>query len=124
MTENKNNIIVLGASAKPDRYSYMAVERLSENGYNVFPVHPSGKEVAGHKTFKSLTEINEDIHTISLYVGAKISDNLKSDILKTDPIRIIFNPGAENPGLENECRTAGIKTVNACTLVLLQTNSF
>ena len=118
------NIVVLGASSRPDKYSYRAVEMLSEKGYNVIPVHPSGISVAGHNTLKALNEINEKIHTISVYVNSKITDGLKDDILKLKPSRIIFNPGAENSDLAVICNDNNIETENACTLVLLQTNSF
>jgi uncharacterized protein len=121
---NNKNIIVLGASSRPEKYSYKAVELLSEHGYNAYPVHPSGIEVNGHKTFKSLNEITEEIHTISVYVNAKISNILKEEMLKIAPKRVIFNPGAENQGLYKVCKSANIEVENACTLVLLQTGSF
>lgn len=121
--KNKN-VVVLGASSKKDKYSYQAVELLSEYGYNVFPVHPSGIEVSGHKTYKNLNDINEKIDTISVYLSAKISNTLTDEIFKLSPRRIIFNPGAENPNLTNICNNEGIEVENACTLVLLRTNSF
>jgi hypothetical protein len=45
-------------------------------------------------------------------------------ILKARPRRIIFNPGAENPELEQLARQEGIQPQNACTLVLLSTGQF
>jgi uncharacterized protein len=121
---NKKNIIILGASSKPDSYSYKAVEMLLKHGYNIFPVHPSGMDVAGHKTFKSLSQISEKIDTIAVYVNARISESLTDEILKIAPKRIIFNPGAENRELYKVCKSENIKAENACTLVLLQTGSF
>jgi uncharacterized protein len=121
---NNKNIIILGASSRPDKYSYKAVEMLSEHGYNPLPVHPSGIDVNGHKTFKSLVEITDQIHTISVYVNAKISSSLREEILKTSPQRVIFNPGAENQELYEACKSSNIEVENACTLVLLQTGSF
>jgi uncharacterized protein len=123
MNHNKN-IVVLGASSNPSKYSYQAVSLLSEKGYTVFPVHPSGFDVANHKTCKALSEIKEKIHTLSVYVNAKISSSMKDEILELSPARIIFNPGAENNALADACNRLGIQTENACTLVLLRTNSF
>jgi hypothetical protein len=40
------------------------------------------------------------------------------------PERIIFNPGAENPELEALADQAGIKVLEACTLVMLNTRQF
>ena len=118
------NIVVLGASAKPDRYSNQAVKLLVENGYNVLPVHPSGISVNGLKTFKHLTDINIPINTLSIYVNASLSSTLKDEILELSPARIIFNPGTENNELEKICIENNIAVEEACTLVLLKTNSF
>jgi uncharacterized protein len=120
----KINVVVLGASAKPDRYSNQAVKLLSENGYNVIPVHPSGISVNGMITVKHLSEINIPIDTLSVYVNASLSSSLKDEILKLSPSRIIFNPGTENDELEKICRKNNIAVERACTLVLLKTNSF
>ena len=36
----KENVVILGASDKPDRYAYKAFKMLTEKGHNVFLVHP------------------------------------------------------------------------------------
>lgn len=41
MKEEQMNVAVLGASNKPERYSYQAVKLLAEKGHLVFPVHPA-----------------------------------------------------------------------------------
>ena len=120
----KINVAVLGASAKQDRYSNQAVKLLSESGYTVIPVHPSGKTVNGLETFKHLSDINIPIDTLTIYVNASLSYSLKDEILKLSPRRIIFNPGTENAELEAICREKGVLTEKACTLVLLKTSSF
>ena len=121
---SNKNVVVLGASGKSGKYSYKAVTMLAEHGYNVYPVHPSGINVAEFRTYRSLNEITEKIHTLTVYVSAKISNNLKDEILAIAPERIIFNPGAENQELAEKCEVAGIESEEACTLVLLQTNLF
>ena len=120
----KTNVVVLGASAKPNRYSNQAVKLLHESGYNVIPVHPSGISVNGMTTVKYLSEINIPIDTLTVYVNASLSSSLKNEILKLSPGRIIFNPGTENDELGKICRKNNIAVEKACTLVLLKTNSF
>lgn len=44
--------------------------------------------------------------------------------LKTKPRRIIFKPGAENSEFEEAASSAGIETVNGCTLVMLGAGTF
>jgi uncharacterized protein len=118
------NVVVIGASDKPDRYSYQAVMLLKEHGHTVYPVHQRIKEIEGMKVYPSIKEVKDPIDTVSMYVSADISTTIADDILSQKPWRIIFNPGAENPLLEQQARDRGIKPINACTLVMLKTGKF
>jgi len=117
-------VAVIGASDKPDRYSYRAVMLLMEMGHRVFPVHNSIKKIDGLKVYRSVADIEDDIDTITIYVSAAVSDGIAGEIIAKKPKRIILNPGAENDGLELEAKKAGIETINACTLVMLKTGQF
>ncbi len=118
------NVIVLGASNKPDRFSYKAVDQLLQAGHTVFPVHPIIKEVLGQPVYTSLDLIKKPIDTITLYVAAQKSTSLMAAILTMNPRRLIFNPGAENPELEEAASDAGIQVIRACTLVMLSVGEF
>ena len=118
------NVAVIGASDKPERYSYQAVKLLLEKGHTVFPVHQRIKNIDGMKVYPSIRDIAEPVDTVSMYVAADISTSLAGDIFAKNPKRIIFNPGAENPELEIQATGKGIKSLNACTLVMLRTGQF
>ena len=118
------NVAVIGASDKPERYSYQAVKLLQEKGHTVFPVHQRIKDIEGLPVFPSIKDVSESLDTVTLYVAADISTQLSNDILAKKPRRIIFNPGAENPELEQKAKEQGIMALNACTLVLLRTKQF
>ncbi len=117
-------VAVLGASDKPTRYAYLAVERLLKAGHQVFPVSSKLNTVLGLNVYARLAEITEPIHTLSVYVNAQISSQLAAEILALNPKRIIFNPGAENVTLLAQAHSQGIETLEACTLVLLSTGQF
>ena len=117
-------VAVLGASDNPERYSYKAVMRLSENGHEVFPVHPKLKSIGNIPVFASLADIPGEFDTLTLYVSPEISSKVSGEILKVRPKRIIFNPGSENAELASKVRKEGIHTVEACTLTLLATRQF
>ena len=118
------NVAVIGASDKPDRFSYQAVQLLQEKGHRVFPVHQRIKQIGALSVFPSIADIVDPIETVTLYVAADISTKLAHDILSKKPKRIIFNPGAENPELEHQARSQGVVTANDCTLVMLRSGTF
>ncbi len=117
-------VAVIGASDKPDRYSYQALNLLREKGHTVYPVHTRIKTIDGVAVYPSISDIQKPIHTITLYVSADISSSMQEAILSINPKRIIFNPGAENPSLMQATQEKGIVAINACTLVMLRTNQF
>ena len=120
-------VVVLGASSDPSRYSFRALQMLENAGHEAIPVHPRESEILGKKVISSLSALIKNhvkVHTVSVYVNAAISTPLEKDFLALRPDRIIFNPGAENPGLAQSLQKAGIRVENACTLVLLQTDQF
>ncbi len=118
------NVAILGASPKPERYSNQAVNLLAEKGHAVFPVHPAVPEIDGHPVFKSLGDILEAVDTVTMYVSPSHSTGMANAIIAAKPTRVIFNPGTENPELEDKLAAAGIEVVKACTLVMLRTGQF
>lgn len=117
-------VAILGASDKPDRYAYKAFHMLKEHGHTPVPVSPKLEELEGVPAFHSLKEVPEKIDTLTMYVGPETSNKLQNEILNLKPKRVIFNPGSENPQLEDALEKAGVHVVEACTLVLLRTEQF
>lgn len=117
--------LVLGASPKADRYSNKAVKCLKEHGHAVVPVNPVYREIEGLPVVNRLDEIEPgSIDTVTVYLSPPRSTPLEKEILGLRPRRVIFNPGAENPELEESLSQAGIEVVEGCTLVMLSTGSF
>ena len=124
----KENVVVLGASTNPERYSHKAIVMLKTCGHTSIPVNPKFQEVEGLKCYRDLFEVNEILQqgpeTLTVYIKAEISNKLHQEFLNLNPKRVIFNPGSENPELQKVCENAGIQVLNACTLVLLRTDQF
>ncbi len=118
------NVAIMGASEDRSRFSHRAFTMLRGMGYNPLPISPNVTTIDGVHTFKSVTEITEPFHTLTMYVRPSISTQLQNEILAARPDRVIFNPGTENPSLEQALRSQGTHVVNACTLVLLQAGEF
>ncbi len=117
-------VAVLGASTKPDRFSYKAVHMLKDNGFDPIPVHPQGHTVDGVAGVSSLNDIKQPVDTLSVYVNQEISGKEKANILNLKPRRVVFNPGAENEDLARDLESEDIEVVRECTLVLLRSDKF
>jgi predicted CoA-binding protein len=122
MSENELTL-VMGASLKPYRYSYRAIQSLKNNGYGVEAIGLREGEVHGVQIQTGLPALQE-IHTVTLYLGEENQKPVEEYILSLKPQRVIFNPGAENPGLEKKLRSANVEALRACTLVMLATGVY
>lgn len=117
--------IVLGATTNPDRYAYLATERLLENEIEVIPVGIRKGAAAGIPIRNDLPII-ENIHTITLYLNPQVQKDYYDYILNLKPQRVIFNPGTENTELYGILKRTlpETKIEVACTLVLLSIDSY
>lgn len=117
-------VAVLGASPKPDRYAYRAMEMLRQHGHRALPVNPAFDEILGERCYKLLRDVPRPIDTLTMYLGKARSDPLIDDILTAKPRRIIMNPGAENEELAEKAEAMGIEVIEDCTLVMLGSGTF
>lgn len=120
---NEKKTLVLGASDNPSRYSYLAVQRLRSHGHPVVAVGRKNTRV-GDVTIEKEKKEFDKIDTVTLYLNPFHQKEYYDYILSLDPKRIIFNPGAENDELARLAKEKGIKTLEACTLVMLSTNQY
>ncbi|MEP2023825.1 MAG: CoA-binding protein [Reichenbachiella sp.] len=125
MSENKKLTVVLGATTDPSRYAYLAAERLKNHKEDFKLVSIKKGEVFGQQflDLKSKPFI-ENVHTITLYIGAIHLSQWQDYMLSLNPERIIFNPGTENMELAKAAEAKGIETVFGCTLVMLGTGQY
>jgi len=69
MSEHQK-VVIIGASNKPDRYSYKAFKMLQEYGHTPIPVHPVLATIDDCSVVASLESIaTSSVDTITLYVN-------------------------------------------------------
>lgn len=120
----KEKVAVLGANDKGG-YATSCFRLLREQGHNAIPVNPTLQmldKVPVHKSLASL--IDEHIDTLTIYVNPEKLKTYTHQIIEMHPRRVIFNPGTESPEVEDEIKKAGILTMQACTLIMLNSGTY
>lgn len=115
--------LIIGASPDPMRYANKAAHLLKAKGHDIINIGIKKGAVAGVDIEES-GPIYPDVHTITLYIGPRLQPGYYDYILKTQPKRVVFNPGTENDELELLLKEQGIEALEACTLVLLSTGQY
>ena len=113
MIKNKKTL-VLGASTKPERYAFKAINMLVDKGHSVLAVGQNAGEVAGVKIQTKAIPL-KNIDTVTLYLNPTRQRDYYNYIVETKPKRVIFY---------QLLQLNGIKVEVACTLVLLTTNQY
>ena len=111
--------LVIGASLKESKYSNICVRTL-KSGH--FPVTAIGLREGMIDTTPVLAVAPElsNIHTVTLYLNADNQKPWYEYILKLNPKRVVFNPGAENDEFTKMLKAAGIEIVEDCTIMMVQ----
>lgn len=122
MIKNKKTLVI-GASTKPARYAFMAIEKLVDKGHSVLAIGQNAGEVAGIKIQTKAIPL-KNIDTVTLYLNPLRQRDYYNYIVEAQPKRVIFNPGTENPEFYQLLKLNDIKVEVACTLVLLSTNQY
>lgn len=115
--------LVIGASEKPERYSFKAIRALRSHGHEVVALAPRPGKVED-VVFETQPLPFDGIDTVTLYLGPQNQQPYVEYILQLKPRRVIFNPGTENDDFASVLTRAGIHAEVACTLVLLSTGQF
>jgi uncharacterized protein len=115
--------LVLGATPNPERYAYIAAQRLKKAGHEVLLVGKKKGKIEGIK-IENGTPQYEGVDTVTLYLNPDNQKPYYDYILSLKPNRIIFNPGTENWELVKLAKEQGIETEIACTLVMLSVGNY
>jgi len=115
--------LIIGASSNPERYSYLAAERLLAHGHEIELIGKRPDVVFGKIIDTEKIAFN-DIDTVTLYLSEKFQHEYYDYIITMKPSRVIFNPGTENPEFEELLKANNIEVVENCTLVMLRTGRF
>lgn len=115
--------LVIGASLKESRYSNMCVKTLVSGRFPVTAIGLREGFIDETPVLSGFPEVN-NIHTVTLYLGPDNQKSWYNYILKLNPKRVIFNPGAENEEFEEVLSDAGIEVIEGCTIVMVKAGTF
>ena len=97
------NVLVIGASTNPERYSYKAITNLVLKNHHVFAIGAKPGNVKGIEFYTNKVDL-KNVDTITLYINKTIQQDYIDYILMLNK--------------------KGIETIEACTLVMLATEQF
>lgn len=116
---NPRSVAVIGATKKVDKAGHVIFKNFATNKQHgvfkgeLYPVNPNEDSILGHKCYKSLTEIPNEIELIVVIVPAKVVPSIMEEAAaKKVKTAIIISSGFKEVGnkeLEDQIIAAAAK---------------
>ncbi len=110
---------VVGASADRKKFGNKVLRCYMDKGYAVYPINPKASEVEGLVAYKSLGDLPETVHGISIVTPPSITEQVVSAALSLGISHVWMQPGAESAAAIDQCEANGISVIagGPCLLV-------
>lgn len=104
-------IAVVGHSDKPDRTSYQIAQFLRRNGYKVYPVNPTVKEIDGETAYASLADIPEAIDIVNVFRRSEHLESVVDEAIAVGAKTVWAQLGVIDEEAARKAQAAGLSMV-------------
>ena len=111
------SIAIVGISKNVEKDSYVVMQFLLENGYDVFPVNPNYKNelILGRKCSAYLKDIDENIDMVDIFRNSEAAGQITDDAIKAGAKIVWMQLGVRNDEAAKRAEDAGLRVVmNRC----------
>lgn len=118
--KNRENIAVIGATNKKNKYGYKVYKKLKRVKSKVFPINSNVDKIEKQNVYDDIKDIEIRIDAVSMIVNPKIGKKILEDINKLNINLVWFQPNAESNNLIKYCKDNNIEIIyGRCVLVEL-----
>lgn len=110
-------VAVIGASADRAKYGNKAVRAYLDQGWRVYPIHPSAEQIEGLAVLHSILDVPEPVDRATLYLPPPAGIRVLEEIARKGVGELYVNPGAESDELVERARALGLDPILACSIV-------
>ena len=116
------SIAVIGASSNRDKFGNKCIRAFLSKGFIVYPINPKENEIEGLKNYRTISEIEDEINIVSIYLRPEITLNIVDEIIAKKPSLVYLNPGTESEEIKNRFEKEGIEVKEKCSIVAIGIN--
>ena len=104
-------VAVVGASANPERPSYIVASYLAEHGYHIIPVNPNAQQILGKTSYPSLSSIPEPVEVVDIFRRSEEVMSIVEEAIKIGAKAVWMQEGVINEEAASKARDAGLLVV-------------
>jgi uncharacterized protein len=110
-------VAIIGASNNRTKFGNKAVRAYQQQGYTVYPISLSAREVESLPAYRSILEVPKRPDMVSVYIPPEQLLKVLPDIARQGCDELWLNPGAESPEVLEEAERLGLNVIQACSIL-------
>ncbi|MBN1526404.1 MAG: CoA-binding protein [Candidatus Omnitrophica bacterium] len=107
----QKSFVVAGSFRNESKYAYRILKTLKNKGYEVYPVHPTIKEIEGQRCYPSVKDIPFRVDVANLVTPPPATERILAECKEKGIRKIWLQPGAENENAVKFCKDNGMEIV-------------
>lgn len=113
---------VIGASPDRRKYGNKVLRAMIQDGRQVHPIHPTAKEVEGRPAYRTLADVPEQLHGVSVVVPPDVTESIIDQLGELGIQHVWMQPGAESERAVAAGHKLGLNVIagGPCLLVSLR----
>lgn len=109
---------VVGSVHNQDKFAYKIYKNLKSKGFEVYPVDPSGKEVDGEPTYKSIGALPIVPDAVDMVINPVKGEAFVDETMELGIKYIWFQPGAQSDEIIAKAQNYELKVIHdKCIMV-------
>jgi predicted CoA-binding protein len=111
------SVAIIGATNNRAKFGNKAVRAFLQQGYTVYPVHPTEPKIEGLTAFRSIGELPVRPQMVSVYLPPAVLLKVLPEIAARGCDELWLNPGTESETVLAEAARLGLNVIQACSIV-------
>ena len=114
----QKRFVVAGSFRNESKYAYKIFKILKNKRYEVYPVHPTIKEVEGHRCYASVKDIPHTIDVVNLVTPPLVTEKILLECKDKGIRKVWIQPGAESQTAIKFCNNNDMKVIHGICVML------
>ncbi len=105
-------VAVVGMSKNPEKEAHQVPMYLRQHGFEIIPVNPTATEIAGLKSYPSLSAVPENYDIVEIFRPSEDVPPIVDEAIRAGKAKVIWmQVGIENEGAAKRAEAAGLVVV-------------
>ena len=115
--QRTRTVAIVGASPRPERHSHTVARYLAREGYDVIPVRPDRRKVAGLSTHASLAEVPVAVDLVIVFRTPTAVPSHIEEAAGKSVEAVWLPPGTWSPAADAAARQRGLTLIKDCCVM-------